>query len=110
METSSTHSALRDVDALVAGRPMPVLIDCYTPGCGPCAALAPVLDDLATELDGQLAVEKIDVAAQPDVARRFGVRGVPTLLLFKDGQLRATRTGVASRTQLLTWLSAQGAA
>lgn len=110
MATSSIEQAPRDVDALVSDKATPVLVDCYTPGCGPCAALAPVLDELAVDMQGRLAIEKIDVAAQPEVARRFGVRGVPTLLLFKEGQLRATRTGAASRTQLLTWLSANGAA
>jgi thioredoxin 1 len=109
MGTSSIGQAPRDVDALVSDKAMPVLIDCYTPGCGPCAALGPVLDELAGDMQGRLVVEKIDVAAQPDVARRFGVWGVPTLLLFKEGQLQATRTGPASRTQLLTWLSANGA-
>ncbi|MGT2460114.1 thioredoxin family protein (plasmid) [Cupriavidus basilensis] len=97
---------MQDIDALIAQSGTPVLIDCYTPGCGPCAALAPVLDDVSGSLEGRLAVEKVDVAASPDVADRFGVRGVPTLLLFRDGKLQASRTGAASRTQLLTWLVA----
>jgi Thioredoxin domain-containing protein len=105
----ATGGAMHDVDALVAQSSTPVLIDCYTPGCGPCASLSPVLDSLSTELEDQLAIEKIDVSANPDVAARFAVRGVPTLLLFKDGQLLANRTGMASRTQLLTWLSSNGA-
>jgi thioredoxin 1 len=98
-----------NLEPLVAGQSLPVLVDCYSPGCGPCAALAPVLDELSQELDGQLAIEKVDVAAQPQVAMQFGIRSVPTLLLFKDGQLKATRTGGASRAQLLVWLSAQHA-
>lgn len=98
-----------DIDALLARSASPVLVDCFTPGCGPCAALAPILDTVAAELEGQLAVEKVDVAANPDVARRYGVRGVPTLLLFKGGDLVASRTGMASQTQLITWLSANGA-
>jgi thioredoxin 1 len=105
---SASASTPADIDALVAGRDRTVLVDCYTPGCGPCAALAPVLDELATEMAGQLEVVKVDVAATPGVARRFGVRSVPTLLLFRDGALKATRSGAASRTQLLTWLSANG--
>ena len=108
-DASTTAPAPCDIDTLVADPARPVLVDCYTPGCGPCAAIAPVLDELAAELHGRLVVEKVDVAAQPDVARRFGVRGVPTLLLFKGGHLKAVRTGAATRTQVLTWLSAQGA-
>jgi thioredoxin 1 len=107
---SASDAAPADIDAILAGRGRPVLVDCYTPGCGPCAALAPVLDELATEMAEQLAVVKVDVAATPAIARRFGVRSVPTLLLFQDGALKATRSGGASRTQLLTWLAANGAA
>lgn len=106
---AATGSAMHDIDALLARSPTAVLIDCYTPGCGPCAALAPILDSLSTELEDQLAIEKVDVAAHPDVAAKFGVRGVPALLLFKEGKLAASRTGIASRTQLITWLSANGA-
>jgi len=101
---------MQDIDALVERSSIPVLLDCFTPGCGPCAALAPVLDDLAAEMDGVLAVEKIDVATHPEVAKRFGIRSVPTLLLFKGGRLAASRGGAASRLQLLTWLSANSAA
>jgi thioredoxin 1 len=109
-ETKSTNSFLpSDLDALVARSDIPVLIDCFTPGCGPCAALSPVLDELGNSMEGRLVIEKIDVATHPNVARQFGVRGVPTLLLFDGGQLRASRTGAASQTQLITWLSANGA-
>ena len=107
MGLSASGQAPRNIETLVAEHATPILVDCYAPGCGPCAALGPVLDELASEMDGRLAVEKIDVAAYPDVATRYGVRGVPTLLLFKNGQLQASRTGAASRTQLLTWLSVQ---
>jgi len=105
--TSIAHGpAMHDVDALLARGTAPVLIDCYSPGCKPCAALAPVLDEVSAAMAGRLAVEKVDVAAHPEVARRFGVRGVPTLLLFRDGKLLASCTGAASRAQLVTWLVA----
>jgi|HubBroStandDraft_4_1064222.scaffolds.fasta_scaffold733207_2 thioredoxin 1 len=107
--TSESRFSPPDLEALVARSNIPVLIDCFTPGCGPCATLSPVLDELANSTQGRLAIEKIDVATYPEIAHRFGVRGVPTLLLFKGGQLHSSRTGAASRTQLLTWLSAQQA-
>lgn len=110
MTAAAAGVALQDIDALVSRSSTPVLVDCFTPGCGPCAALAPVLDELAGEMDGTLVIEKVDVAANPDVAKRFGIRSVPSLLLFKEGKLAATRGGAASRAQLLTWLSANGAA
>jgi thioredoxin 1 len=107
--TSESRFSPPDLEALVARSNIPVLIDCFTPGCGPCATLSPVLDELVNSTQGRLAIEKIDVATYPEIAHRFGVRGVPTLLLFKGGQLHSSRTGAASRTQLLTWLSAQQA-
>ncbi|MGO4328948.1 thioredoxin family protein [Cupriavidus sp. 2TAF22] len=107
MNETVQSSGMQDIEALLAQSDSPVLVDCYSPDCKPCAALAPVLDDVAGAMDGRMIVEKVDVVANPDVAARFGVRGVPTLLLFQDGALKATRTGAASRTQLVTWLAGQ---
>lgn len=98
-----------DIAALTGSSTVPVLIDCYTPGCGPCAALAPLLDALAAERGDALIVEKVDVAAHPEVAKGFGVRSVPTLLLFSGGKLAATRTGAATAAQLMTWLAVHNA-
>lgn len=97
-----------DIDAALQHEGL-VLIDCYSPQCGPCAALAPVLDGLSSEYAGRLLIHTVDVTAQPAVARKYGVRAVPTLLLFDGGTLKASRTGGASKSQLLTWLAAQGA-
>lgn len=108
MTTATAHGAsMHDIDALISQSGAPVLVDCYSPDCKPCAALAPVLDDVAGAMAGRMTVEKVDVVAHPDVASRFGVRGVPTLLLFRGGRLQATRTGATTRTQLLTWLAGQ---
>lgn len=101
-------ASLEDVNALVERSAVPVLIDCYTPTCAPCAALAPVLDELSAQMQDILAIEKIDVGASPAVARALGIRGVPTLLLFKDGALKASRTGAINQMQLQAWLTAQG--
>jgi thioredoxin 1 len=81
--TSESRFSPPDLEALVARSNIPVLIDCFTPGCGPCATLSPVLDELANSTQGRLAIEKIDVATYPEIAHRFGVRGVPTLLLSR---------------------------
>lgn len=101
-------ASLEDVKALVERSAVPVLIDCYTPGCAPCAALAPVLEELSVQMQGALAVEKIDVGMNPAVARALGVRGVPTLLLYRDGTLKASRTGAVSQPQLQSWLASHG--
>jgi thioredoxin 1 len=100
---------MHDINALLERSTTPVVIDCYTPSCGPCAALAPILDSLASEWGEQLAFEKVDVAAHPEIAAKYSVRGVPTLLLFRAGELVASRTGAATRNQLVTWLAANNA-
>lgn len=108
MSQLAKGASLEDVKALVERSEVPVLIDCYTPTCAPCAALAPVLDELSVQMQGVLAVEKVDVGASPAVARALGVRGVPTLLLYKGGELKASRTGAVNQPQLQAWLAAQG--
>ena len=89
-----------DIDALLADRGVPVLVDCFAPGCGPCAALAPVLDELQTEMAGQLAVVKVDVGAAPAIARRFG--GTAARLGVRDRK-RYFRACIPAEVEA-TWL------
>lgn len=78
----------------------PVLLDCWANWCGPCHALAPTIDAIARAHAGRLVVGKLDVDANPETASRFGVRSIPTLLLFKDGQLVDRLVGVQSRAAI----------
>ena len=79
-----------DFDGLVASSPLPVLVDFWAAWCGPCVALAPELERLARDRAGQALVAKVDTEALPDVAGRFGIRSIPTLILFREGA-EATR-------------------
>jgi thioredoxin 2 len=79
---------------------MPVLLDFYSPTCGPCRMIAPVLDALAKEYAGRLLVFKLDTSSQQMTASRFQIRGVPTLLLFKDGQMVDQLVGAAPRSDI----------
>lgn len=84
----------------VIGSTTPVLVDFWAVWCGPCKAIAPHLEDLAQKYDGKLKIVKLDVDANPATPPKFGVRGIPTLILFKDGQVMATQVGSLTKTEL----------
>ena len=79
----------------------PVLLDFWAPWCGPCKMIAPILDDIATELDGKVKVVKINVDENQQVAAKFGVRSIPTLVIFNEGKVVATQVGALPKNQLI---------
>jgi len=81
-----------------------VLVDFWAEWCGPCKMMNPVLENLAGELDGSVAIAKLNVDESPDIAQRYNVRGIPTLLLFNNGELVAQRTGAASQQQVKVFI------
>jgi len=82
----------------------PVLVDYWAEWCGPCKAIAPILDDISKAYDGRLQVAKMNVDENRDVPAKFGIRGIPTLMLFKDGKLAATQVGALSKAQLAAFI------
>src|ERR1043165_3571544 len=82
----------------------PVLVDYWAEWCGPCKSIAPILDDLAKEYGGRLKIAKINVDENQQVPAKFGIRGIPTLMLFKNGNVEATRVGALSKSQLTAFL------
>ena len=91
-------------DAEVLNSDIPVLVDFWAEWCGPCKMIAPILDEIAIEYDGRLKICKVDVDANPDTLSRFGIRGIPTLIIFKDGNPEASKTGALSKSQLTEYI------
>ena len=81
-----------------------VLVDYWAEWCGPCKMIAPILDEVSKDYDGKLRVAKMNVDENRDVPAKYGIRGIPTLMLFKDGQLAATKVGALSKAQLTAFI------
>lgn len=91
-------------EELVVNADKPVLVDFWAEWCGPCKMIAPVLDEIANTYEGKLIIGKINIDENSATPQKFGVRGIPTLMLFKNGELESTKVGALSKSQLTAFL------
>ena len=101
------HTSDASFEADVLQCTTPVLVDYWAEWCGPCKMIAPILDEVASAYEGKLQVAKMNVDENRDVPAKFGIRGIPTLMLFKDGQIAATKVGALSKAQLMAFIDEQ---
>jgi thioredoxin 1 len=88
----------------VLGAPGPVLVDFWAEWCGPCKMIAPALEEISNELGEKVTVAKLNIDDNPEAPVKYGVRGIPTMILFKNGEPAATKVGAAPKSQLQNWL------
>jgi thioredoxin 1 len=98
------HVSDATFDADVLKSDKPVLVDYWAEWCGPCKMIAPILDEVSKDYDGRVQIAKMNVDENRDIPAKMGIRGIPTLMLFKGGQLAATKVGALSKAQLTAFL------
>ena len=104
MSDSVLHVTDADFNDTVIKSGSPVLVDYWAEWCGPCKMIAPVLDEIATEYAGKLTVTKLNIDDNPATPQHYGVRGIPTLMIFKDGEVEATKVGALTKSQLTAFI------
>ena len=92
-------------DTDVIQSPIPVLVDYWAEWCGPCRMIAPILEEVANEYEGKVKILKLNVDQNPGTAAKFGIRGIPTLMIYKNGKIAATKAGFLNKTQLSDFIN-----
>lgn len=104
MSDQIKHVSDASFDAEVLKSDLPVLVDYWAEWCGPCKMIAPILEEVAKEYGGRVTIAKLNVDENGDTPGKYGIRGIPTLMLFKDGKAAATKVGALSKSQLTAFL------
>ena len=105
MSDTVLHATDADFDSQVLASDQPVLVDFWAPWCGPCKMIAPSLEEISVEMAGKVKVVKLNIDENPELAAKFGVRSIPTLALFKAGEVADIKVGAAPKSALSSWIS-----
>ena len=107
MSASIKHVSDASFEADVLRSDLPVLVDYWAAWCGPCKMIAPLLDEAANDFAGRVTIAKLNVDENPETAAKYGIRGIPTLMIFKNGELVATKVGALAKPQLIAFINEQ---
>ena len=105
--TDIKNLSLDNFDNEISSSDLPVLVDFWAEWCGPCKSLGPILEEISNDLKGQLKVVKVNLDENQDLAMKYSIRSIPTLLLFKEGKLIDTKVGLLRKSDLVEWLDSK---
>ncbi len=104
MSENIVHVTDETFEEEITKSPQPVLVDYWADWCGPCKMIAPILDEIAKEYKGRVKIAKLNIDENPGTPPKYGIRGIPTLMLFKNGNVEATKVGAVSKSQLTAFI------
>ena len=102
MSTKKTTDENFEVEVLKSDKP--TLVDFWAEWCGPCKQVAPILDEISDEMNDQVVIAKHNIDNEPNTPTKYGVRGIPTMLLFKNGELKSTKVGATTKSNIVSWI------
>ena len=101
---ATKHITDKNFETEVLKSDKPILVDFWAEWCGPCKQVAPILDEISNEMNNQVIIAKHNIDQEPNMPTKYGVRGIPTMLIFKDGELKATKVGTTTKSNIVSWI------